>query len=62
MKVGRNLEKVRRAVAAANCLGRAIYIERGTMAGERIVPLAECAETSGHYFSIVLIPGQGRRL
>ena len=62
MKVGRNLEKVRRAVVAANCLARAIYIERGTMAGERIVPLSECRDASGPYFSMVLIPGQGRRI
>jgi precorrin-2/cobalt-factor-2 C20-methyltransferase len=62
MKVGRNLEKVRRAASAAGCLARAIYIERGTMDGERIRPLAECGEVSGPYFSMVLIPGQGRRL
>jgi precorrin-2/cobalt-factor-2 C20-methyltransferase len=62
MKVGRNLEKVRRAVEAAGCLARAILIERGTMADERIFPLADCKDTSGHYFSIVLVPGQGRRL
>ena len=62
MKVGRNLEKVRRAVEAAGCLSRAIYVERGTMAGERVVPLSECTGAGGHYFSIVLVPGQGRRL
>jgi precorrin-2/cobalt-factor-2 C20-methyltransferase len=62
MKVGRNFQKVRRAVTAANCLSRAVYIERGTMTGERIVPLAECGEAAGPYFSMVLIPGQGRRL
>src|ERR1700719_2768206 len=31
MKVGKNLEKVRRAVTGAGLLGRAIYVERGTM-------------------------------
>jgi precorrin-2/cobalt-factor-2 C20-methyltransferase len=62
MKVGRNLGKVRRAVEAAGCLARAILVERGTMAGERVVPLSECSGASGHYFSIVLVPGQGRRL
>jgi precorrin-2/cobalt-factor-2 C20-methyltransferase len=62
MKVGRNLEKVRRAATAAGCLARAVYIERGTMTGERIRPLAECDGASGPYFSMVLIPGQGRRL
>jgi len=62
MKVGKNLEKVRRAVTAAGLLGRAIYVERGTMRGEQIMPLSECPDGSGPYFSMVLIPGQGRRL
>jgi precorrin-2/cobalt-factor-2 C20-methyltransferase len=62
MKVGKNLEKVRRAVTAAGLLGRAIYVERGTMEGEQIMPLSECPDGSGPYFSMVLIPGQGRRL
>ena len=42
MKVGRNLGKVRRAVEAAGLLSRAVYVERGTMEDERILPLAEC--------------------
>jgi len=61
MKVGRNLAKVRRAVETAGLLSRAVYVERGTMADERIVPLAECG-TNGAYFAMVLIPGEGRRL
>ena len=39
MKVGNNLAKVRRAVEAAGLLARAIYVERGTMQGEQIMPL-----------------------
>jgi precorrin-2/cobalt-factor-2 C20-methyltransferase len=62
MKVGRNLAKVRRAVEAAGLLERAIYVERGTMADERIVPLGNCCDTTGPYFAMVLIPGNGRRL
>jgi precorrin-2/cobalt-factor-2 C20-methyltransferase len=61
MKVGRNLAKVRRAVETAGLLSRAVYVERGTMADERILPLAECG-TTGAYFAMVLIPGEGRRL
>jgi precorrin-2/cobalt-factor-2 C20-methyltransferase len=61
MKVGRNLAKVRRAVEAAGLLSRAVYVERGTMKDERIVPLDRCGPT-GAYFAMVLIPGQGRRL
>jgi precorrin-2/cobalt-factor-2 C20-methyltransferase len=62
MKVGRNLAKVRRAVEDAGLISRALYVERGTMAEERIVPLAAVTDPRGPYFSMVLIPGEGRRL
>jgi precorrin-2/cobalt-factor-2 C20-methyltransferase len=62
MKVGKNLVKVRRAVERAGLLSRAVYVERGTMQDERIVPLADCGEPRGAYFGMVLIPGEGRRL
>jgi len=62
MKVGRNLGKVRRAVETAGLLSRAIYVERGTMQDERILPLADCSTPNGAYFAMVLIPGEGRRL
>ncbi len=62
MKLGRNLAKVRRAIAAANLTARAIYVERGSMPGERVAPLAEAADGSAPYFSMILIPGLGRRL
>jgi len=62
MKVGKNLAKVRRAVEAAGLLSRAVYVARGTMQGEQIMPLSECPDDRGPYFSMVLIPGQGRRL
>ena len=62
MKVGRNLGKVRRAVETAGLLSRAVYVERGTMQDERILPLKECEQPIGAYFAMVLIPGEGRRL
>src|ERR1700692_201298 len=62
MKVGTHLAKVRRAVTAAGLLARAVYGGRGTMQGEQIMPLSECPDGNGPYFSMVLIPGQGRRL
>ncbi len=62
MKVGHNLTKVREALAAAGRLDEAIYVERGTMHGERIAPLAEIG-AAAPYFSIVLLPGcKGRRI
>jgi precorrin-2/cobalt-factor-2 C20-methyltransferase len=62
MKVGRNLAKVRRAVEQAGLMSRAVYVERGTMEDERIVPLADCTDSRGAYFGMVLIPGEGRRI
>jgi precorrin-2/cobalt-factor-2 C20-methyltransferase len=61
MKTGRNLPRVRAALARAGRLSEAILVERGTMPGERIVALAETTATDCPYFAIVLVPGQGRR-
>ena len=62
MKLGRNFPKARAAVVEAGLLSRAIYVERGTMAGQVVLPLAErTADSPAPYFSLILIPGQGRR-
>jgi precorrin-2/cobalt-factor-2 C20-methyltransferase len=61
MKTGRNLPKVRRALAAAGRLDSAWLVERGTMPEQRIVPLAEVDGADCPYFAIVLVHGQGRR-
>jgi precorrin-2/cobalt-factor-2 C20-methyltransferase len=62
MKLGRNFAKARAAVDQAGLLPRAIYVERGTMAEEIVMPLADKTEGPAPYFSLILIPGQGRRL
>ncbi len=57
MKLGRNLAKVRAVLTAL-----AIYVERGTMAGSRVLPLAGIADGAAPYFSMILVPGrQGPR-
>jgi precorrin-2/cobalt-factor-2 C20-methyltransferase len=61
MKLGRNFPKVRTAVQEAGLLPRAIYVERGTMENELAMPLAEKTDDTAPYFSLILIPGQGRR-
>jgi precorrin-2/cobalt-factor-2 C20-methyltransferase len=61
MKLGQNFSKVRAAVTQAGLLDRAIYVERGTMPGEKVVPLAEKTDDLAPYFSIIVVPGQGRR-
>ncbi|OYX71361.1 MAG: precorrin-2 C(20)-methyltransferase [Rhizobiales bacterium 32-66-11] len=57
MKVGRNLPKIRRALERAGRLERAIYVERGTMAGCTHSPLAARDDARAPYFAIVLVPG-----
>ena len=61
MKTGRNLPKVARALRAVGRLEDAVLVERGTMSGERIRPLAEVDAADCPYFAIVLVHGQGRR-
>ncbi|WP_334173883.1 precorrin-2 C(20)-methyltransferase [Pseudoxanthobacter sp.] len=57
MKVGRNLPAIRRALARAGRLEAAVYVERGTMAGERRLRLADKGDDEAPYFSLVLVPG-----
>jgi precorrin-2/cobalt-factor-2 C20-methyltransferase len=62
MKIGRNLAKIRRALACAGRLKDAWLIERGTMPGERVARLKDVGATDCPYFAIVLVHGQGRQL
>jgi precorrin-2/cobalt-factor-2 C20-methyltransferase len=61
MKIGRHLDKVRRALAAAGRLEDAWLVEFATMPGQKVVRLAEAGDRVTPYFSIVLVHGQGRR-
>ncbi|MDB6177143.1 precorrin-2 C(20)-methyltransferase [Paracoccus sp. Z330] len=61
MKTGRNLPKIRQALALAGRLEDAWLIERGTMPGERVVRLQEVEDHDCPYFAIVMVHGQGRR-
>ena len=62
MKVGRNLPKIRRALAAAGKLADAIYVERGTMPTSRSMRLAEKPDDAAPYFSLILVPGWSGRI
>ncbi|HVW57520.1 MAG TPA: precorrin-2 C(20)-methyltransferase [Rhizobiaceae bacterium] len=61
MKIGRNLPKIRRALAASGQLRRAFYVERGTMEGARAMRLADKADDVAPYFAVVLVPGWENR-
>jgi precorrin-2/cobalt-factor-2 C20-methyltransferase len=60
MKIGRNLPRLRAALAAAGRLADAWLVEHGTMPAQRVRRLAE-VEGEVPYFSIALIHGRGRR-
>ena len=61
MKIGRNLQKVRRAIDRAGRLGSAWLVEHATMPNEKVNRLSEVDGTTSPYFSIVIVHGQGRR-
>lgn len=60
MKIGRNLDKLRRALSRAGREDEAWLIEYAAMPQERVVPLRDAGD-SVPYFSILLIHGNGRR-
>ena len=61
MKVGRHLAKLRRALANCRRLEGAMYIERGTMADAKMIPLAAKPDDDAPYFAMVLVPGWRER-
>ena len=61
MKIGRHLPKLRRALQCSGRLERALYVERGTMADAKMLPLAAKRDDEAPYFAIVLVPGWERR-
>jgi precorrin-2/cobalt-factor-2 C20-methyltransferase len=60
MKIGRNLDRVKRALIAAGRLEDAWLVERGTMPDQRVHRLTAVPDKVP-YFSIVVVHGQGRR-
>ncbi|MFV3287268.1 precorrin-2 C(20)-methyltransferase [Pseudomonas sp. NY11955] len=58
MKLGRNFPKVREVLAELGLDGRALYVERATMANQKIVPLDQVDPQSSPYFSLIIVPGE----
>jgi len=61
MKLGGNFPKLRRVLVRLDMIERAIYVERGTMTGQKIMPFREKSDDVAPYFAMVLAPGRGRR-
>lgn len=58
MKLGRNFPKVREVLAELGLDRRALYVERATMANQKIVPLDQVDPQSSPYFSLIIVPGE----
>lgn len=61
MKIGRNIDKVRRALKQAGKYDAAWLVEYASMTGQTVRPLREAEGKVTPYFSIVIVHGQGRR-
>jgi precorrin-2/cobalt-factor-2 C20-methyltransferase len=60
IKLGRNFGKVKAVLERLGRSRSATFVERGTTASERIVPLAEQTGDSSAYFSLILVPAADR--
>ncbi|MDF2488100.1 MAG: precorrin-2 C(20)-methyltransferase [Pseudomonas sp.] len=58
MKLGRNFTKVRQVLVELGLDQRALYVERATMANQKIVALDEVDPQSSPYFSLIIVPGE----
>jgi precorrin-2 C20-methyltransferase/precorrin-3B C17-methyltransferase len=56
LKLGRNFEKVRKALTDAGRLDEAVYVERATWEAQRVAPLSEVDPDSVPYFALALLP------
>jgi precorrin-2/cobalt-factor-2 C20-methyltransferase len=54
MKVGRHLEKIRVALAAARMSEDAFLVENATLQGQRVRPLSVVTEEQAPYFSLII--------
>ncbi len=59
IKIGRNLDKLRRVLDRLGLTGSARYIEYATMENQTVLPFAEAARGTAPYFSLVLVHRRG---
>lgn len=55
MKLGRTFDRVRAAARDAEVVDRAVYVERASGAGQRVLPLRD-ADGGAPYMSLILVP------
>jgi precorrin-2/cobalt-factor-2 C20-methyltransferase len=59
MKVGRHLDKIKEALAAARMSETAILVENATLQGQRVRPLSVVTEQQVPYFSLIIAGRKG---
>jgi precorrin-2 C20-methyltransferase/precorrin-3B C17-methyltransferase len=57
LKLGRSYPAVREALSAAGRLDEALYVERASTSGQKVLPAADVDEASVPYFSLAMLPG-----
>lgn len=57
IKLGRHFRKVCRVLDRLGRLNDATYFERGTMAGEVVMPLRNKTDERSIYFALIIVPG-----
>ncbi|MDX5592228.1 precorrin-2 C(20)-methyltransferase [Pseudovibrio sp. SPO723] len=55
MKVGRHLSRIKALLEKNNLVDHAGYVERASLAEQKVMPLTEQAEDNAPYFSMVLV-------
>jgi len=60
IKLGRHFARVRDLLAELGLAGQARYVERATMANQRILPLDEVDEDAVPYFSMIVVHKRGQ--
>ena len=61
MKIGRQIDKVRRALRTAGRYEEAWLVEYASMPNQTVQKLSEAEDRGTPYFSIIIVHGQGRR-
>jgi precorrin-2 C20-methyltransferase / precorrin-3B C17-methyltransferase len=60
MKLGRTYPQVREALSLSGRLDDALYVERASTEGQRVLPAAAVDAADVPYFSLAILPGDGR--
>jgi precorrin-2 C20-methyltransferase/precorrin-3B C17-methyltransferase len=61
MKLGRTYAAVREALSLAGRLDDAVYVERASSDGQRVLPAADVDASTVPYFSMAILPGADHR-